>query len=55
MDTNLLGTGQVQKAAIFGLDGSPWANSSGFSVSNSNLKFKLIFFVQCTLIQLAHN
>lgn len=32
VDTNLLGTGKVQKAAIFGLDGSQWATSAGFTV-----------------------
>lgn len=33
VDNSLVGTGKVQKAAIFGLDGSPWASSPGFSVS----------------------
>ena len=33
VDTNLVGTGKVQKAAIFGLDGSQWATSAGFTVS----------------------
>ncbi|TPX54254.1 hypothetical protein PhCBS80983_g05986 [Powellomyces hirtus] len=32
VDSNLLGTGKVQKAAIHGLDGSLWATSAGFSV-----------------------
>lgn len=35
VDSNLLGTGSVQKAAIFGLDGSQWAISSGFAVSHT--------------------
>ncbi|XP_020601577.1 profilin-2-like [Orbicella faveolata] len=33
VDSNLVGSGKVQKACIFGLDGSPWASSAGFSVS----------------------
>lgn len=33
VDDALLRTGQVQKAAIFGLDGKEWATSSGFEVS----------------------
>ena len=36
VDTNLLGTGKVNKAGIFGVDGSPWAISPGFSVSKEN-------------------
>ena len=32
VDSNLVGSGKVQKACIFGLDGSPWASSAGFSV-----------------------
>jgi len=32
VDSNLVGTGNVTKAAIHGLDGNPWATSSGFSV-----------------------
>ncbi|KAI8592441.1 profilin, required for normal timing of actin polymerization in response to thermal stress [Geranomyces variabilis] len=32
VDSNLLGTGKIAKAAIFGLDGSLWATSSNLSV-----------------------
>jgi len=32
IDDALLRTGQVQRAAIFGLDGKEWATSSGFQV-----------------------
>ena len=39
VDTSLLGSGQVTKAAIHGLNGSPWATSAGFSVSS---------FLMCT-------
>lgn len=35
VDTNLVGTGKVQRAAIFGFDGSCWATSEGFSVSQA--------------------
>ena len=30
---NLTSSGQVQKAAIYGLDGSKWAASEGFEVA----------------------
>ncbi|CAH1245394.1 PFN4 [Branchiostoma lanceolatum] len=33
IDQSLLGTGQVAKAAIHGLDGSAWATSNGFKVT----------------------
>ncbi|KAJ3017825.1 profilin, required for normal timing of actin polymerization in response to thermal stress [Thoreauomyces humboldtii] len=33
VDSNLLGTGKIQRAAIFGLDGSLWATSSNLSVA----------------------
>jgi profilin len=32
VDSNLLGTKKVAKAAIFGHDKSQWATSTGFSV-----------------------
>lgn len=35
VDDALIRTGQVQRAAIFGLDGKEWASSSGFQVYNS--------------------
>ncbi|KAH6564175.1 hypothetical protein BASA61_001873 [Batrachochytrium salamandrivorans] len=37
VDTNLIGTGKICKAAIHGLDGSVWATSKGFSVSASEV------------------
>jgi profilin len=33
VDSNLVGTKKVSKAAIHGLDGNPWATSKGFTVS----------------------
>ncbi|KAI9355112.1 profilin [Zopfochytrium polystomum] len=33
VDNNLVGTGKITKAAIYGQDGTPWAISAGFSVS----------------------
>lgn len=33
VDTNLVGTGKILKAAIFGHDGSLWATSKGFNVT----------------------
>ncbi|KAF9287599.1 profilin, required for normal timing of actin polymerization in response to thermal stress [Mortierella alpina] len=41
VDSNLLGTGKVEKAAIFGLDGSLWATSAGFNVAGAEVQ-KLI-------------
>jgi profilin len=35
VDSNLVGTKKVIKAAIHGHDGNPWAFSAGFQVSNS--------------------
>jgi profilin len=32
VDTNLVGTGKIAKAAIIGQDGSSWACSQGFNV-----------------------
>ncbi|KAJ3078649.1 profilin, required for normal timing of actin polymerization in response to thermal stress [Quaeritorhiza haematococci] len=31
VDSNLVGTGKIAKAAIHGLDGTAWATSAGFS------------------------
>lgn len=33
VDTNLLGTGKIAKAAILGQKGGVWATSSGFTIS----------------------
>lgn len=33
VDTNLLGTGNVSQAAIYGLNGGEWAKSAGFQVT----------------------
>lgn len=32
VDTNLIGTGHVSQAAIYGLNGGEWAKSAGFQV-----------------------
>ena len=42
VDDALLRTGQVQRAAIFGLDGKEWATSSGFQVRNTSVSIKLL-------------
>jgi profilin len=34
VDTNLVGTGKILKAAIYGHNGQLWATSAGFNVSN---------------------
>ncbi|KAI9001882.1 profilin [Gaertneriomyces semiglobifer] len=38
VDSNLIGTGKIQKAAIHGLDGSLWATSKGFSASQTEVQ-----------------
>ncbi|KAI8640345.1 profilin [Parasitella parasitica] len=38
IDTNLVGSGKVSQAGIYGLDGNPWATSPGFKVSNEEVK-----------------
>ncbi|KAF9911185.1 profilin, required for normal timing of actin polymerization in response to thermal stress [Linnemannia zychae] len=38
VDNNLVGTGKVAKAAIFGLDGSLWATSPDFQISADQAK-----------------
>jgi len=38
VDSNLIGTKQVTKAAIHGLDGVKWATSSGFTVNLKEAK-----------------
>jgi profilin len=38
IDTSLVGSGCVQKAAILGHDGSTWATSAGFSVKAPEAK-----------------
>ncbi|PPQ73139.1 hypothetical protein CVT24_009132 [Panaeolus cyanescens] len=35
VDSNLLGTGKVDKAAIIGLQGGVWAHSAGFDISTA--------------------
>lgn len=34
VDTNLLGSGQIVQAGIYGAQGGQWAASNGFQVSN---------------------
>jgi profilin len=33
VDSNLVGTGSVSQAAIYGVEGGVWASSPGFAVS----------------------
>ncbi|KAM9414354.1 profilin-1-like [Pholidichthys leucotaenia] len=47
---SLMATGCLQKAAIFGLDGTPWAKSDGFDLSCEEVKELLgdrSKFLQC--------
>ncbi|KAG9325405.1 hypothetical protein KVV02_002641 [Mortierella alpina] len=45
VDSNLVGTGKVEKAAIFGLDGSLWATSAGFNVGGAEVQKLVAAFV----------
>ncbi|KAL1933750.1 hypothetical protein VTP01DRAFT_7840 [Rhizomucor pusillus] len=38
VDSNLVGTGHVSKAAIYGLNGGQWAVSPGFSLSSNEIQ-----------------
>ncbi len=38
VDTNLVGSGKLAKAAILGTDGSVWATSADFPLSASEVK-----------------
>ncbi|KAI9268011.1 profilin [Phascolomyces articulosus] len=38
VDNNLVGTGQVSQAAIYGLNGSQWATSPSFQVSATEVQ-----------------
>jgi profilin len=38
VDKNLVGSGFIGKAAIFGLDGSKWAITAGFNVEPAEVK-----------------
>ncbi|KAH9945559.1 profilin [Amylocystis lapponica] len=44
VDTNLLGTGKVSKAAIIGLAGGVWASSPGFNLSADEQKAAVAAF-----------
>jgi len=38
VDQSLVGTGNIDKAVIIGLDGTVWASSAGFSIPANELK-----------------
>ncbi|KAF8962107.1 profilin [Flammula alnicola] len=38
VDTNLVGTGKIAKAAVLGLQGGVWASSPGFTISPEEQK-----------------
>lgn len=44
VDSNLVGTGNIQQAAICGYDGNPWAISPGFKVTSTEVKNVLAGF-----------
>lgn len=54
VDTNLLGTGKVSKAAICGVDGQVWAKSNGFGVSIEIYKYTFLLFLLEKNLFLAH-
>ncbi|KAF9983162.1 profilin, required for normal timing of actin polymerization in response to thermal stress [Mortierella antarctica] len=45
VDSNLVGTGKVSKAAIFGLDGSLWATSPDFNVGGDEVNKLVAAFI----------
>jgi len=51
VDTNLVGTGHVSKAAIIGHDGNKWAASAGFNVSPEEGKKLLGGFKDASTVQ----
>ncbi|OMJ08639.1 Profilin-1A [Smittium culicis] len=51
VDSNLVGTGYVNQAAIYGLDGNPWAISSGFKISPEEFKGILASFTDPSTIR----
>ncbi|KAF9364220.1 profilin, required for normal timing of actin polymerization in response to thermal stress [Mortierella sp. NVP85] len=44
VDSNLVGTGKVSKAAIFGLDGSCWAISKDLSIVQADIQTLIAAF-----------
>ncbi|KAI7825103.1 profilin II [Gamsiella multidivaricata] len=51
VDSNLVGTGKVHMAGIYGLDGSTWATSPGFSVAPTELQKLIAAFEDSNDIQ----
>ncbi|KAF8938312.1 profilin-1A [Dissophora ornata] len=51
VDGNLVGTGKVTKGAIFGLDGSLWATTPGFSVGTPEAQKLIAAFANTDDIQ----
>ncbi|KAJ3321535.1 profilin, required for normal timing of actin polymerization in response to thermal stress [Boothiomyces sp. JEL0866] len=51
VDTNLVGTGKIARAAIYGHDGSLWATSKGFNVSSTEIQGILAAFKDATAIR----
>lgn len=55
VDSNLIGSGQITQAGIYGLQGGQWAASSGFNVSFENGIFFIILVasnlrLRCSLV-----
>ncbi|KAJ1566906.1 profilin, required for normal timing of actin polymerization in response to thermal stress, partial [Cladochytrium tenue] len=51
VDNNLVGTQKIQKAAIFGLDGTQWAASAGFSVAPQEITALVAAFTDASGIR----
>ncbi|KNC97293.1 profilin [Spizellomyces punctatus DAOM BR117] len=51
VDSNLIGTGKIQQAAIHGLDGSLWATSKGFSVAQNEVQTLIKSFTDASTIR----
>ncbi|OLY85101.1 Profilin-1B [Smittium mucronatum] len=51
VDTNLVGTGYISQAAIYGLDGNPWAISAGLQIKPEEFKTLLGAFTDPSQIR----
>ncbi|KAN0065147.1 profilin, required for normal timing of actin polymerization in response to thermal stress [Thecaphora frezii] len=51
VDTNLVGTGKISRAAILGLKGGVWAHSSGFNVTADEQKAIIAGFDDASPLQ----
>ncbi|RIB28627.1 profilin [Gigaspora rosea] len=51
IDSNLVGTGKISQAAIYGHDGTLWASSANFNPATEEIKNIILSFDDATKIQ----